>query len=83
TPVFWRIFRHASLNFLEIKQLFLRKFALPDKKFAQNPCISTFDPGSRLQGQKSLTHKPLPFRFSPAKYHHIVGDFDARTRPNA
>ena len=27
TPVFWRIFRHASLNSLEIKQLFLRKFA--------------------------------------------------------
>ena len=42
TPVFWRNFRHASLNLLEIEQLFLRKFALPGENFAQNPNISTF-----------------------------------------
>ena len=46
TPVFWRVFRHTSLNSLEIKQLFLREFALPGKKLAQNPSIQTFVPGS-------------------------------------
>jgi len=34
-PPFWRIFRHASLNFLAINKLLLREFISPDKKIAQ------------------------------------------------
>jgi len=30
------IFRHTALNFLEIKQLFLRKFALSGEKIARH-----------------------------------------------
>jgi len=41
TPVFWLVFRHTVLNFLEIKPLFLQKFALSGEKPAQNPNIST------------------------------------------
>ena len=33
---FWCILRHAALNFLGINKLFLRKFALPGRKFTQN-----------------------------------------------
>ena len=46
-PIFWRILRRAALNFLEIKQVFLQKFTLPDTKSAytrepkdlQNYCV--------------------------------------------
>jgi len=63
-----RNFRHASLDFLEIKQLFLRKSALPAENFAQNPNISTLSeaPSELVTVYQKPVIKSSFFAISPA-----------------
>jgi hypothetical protein len=69
THVFWRIFRQASLNFLEMKQSFLRKFALLDKKSASESMHSDFCPKLLDRPGKGVgvsnQAKPSPMRHQP------------------